>query len=79
MSEWCPLSSNTACWSRFAVEDVISAREELAMAGIELIGELVWAADVTGDPADQGWGWCFFRAPDGNVYVLQQDGGSRDD
>jgi hypothetical protein len=49
------------------------------MAGIELIGELVWAADVTGDPADHGWGWCFFRAPDGNVYVLQQDGVGRDD
>ena len=40
----------------FVVDGVISAREELAMAGIELIGELVWAADVTGDPADQGWG-----------------------
>lgn len=40
----------------FAVEDVISAREELAIAGIELIGGLVWAADVTGDPADQGSG-----------------------
>jgi catechol 2,3-dioxygenase-like lactoylglutathione lyase family enzyme len=61
----------------FAVEDVVGAREELAMAGIELIGELVWAADVTGSPADQGWGWCFFRAPDGNVYVLQQDGVDR--
>ncbi len=63
----------------FAVDDVVSAREELAMAGLELIGELVWATDVTGDPADQGWGWCFFRAPDGNVYVLQQDGVGRDD
>jgi len=61
----------------FAVEDVVSAREELAMAGIEIIGELVWAADVTGDPADHGWGWCFFRAPDNNVYVLQQDGAGR--
>jgi hypothetical protein len=61
----------------FAVEDVVSAREELAMAGIEIIGELLWAADVTGDPADQGWGWCFFRAPDNNVYVLQQDGVGR--
>ena len=63
----------------FAVDDVVSAREELATAGIELIGELVWATDVTGDPADHGWGWCFFRAPDGNVYVLQQDGVDRDD
>ncbi len=63
----------------FAVDDVIKAREELAMAGIELIGGLVWASVVTGDPADHDWGWCFFRAPDGNIYVLQQDGRSRDD
>ena len=63
----------------FAVQDVSSAREELAAAGIELIGELVSAADVTGDPADQDWSWCFFRGPDGNIYVLQQDGAGRSD
>ena len=63
----------------FAVDDVVSAREELAEAGIELIGEMVWATEITGDPSDQGWGWCFFRGPDGNVYVLQQDGVSSDD
>jgi catechol 2,3-dioxygenase-like lactoylglutathione lyase family enzyme len=62
----------------FAVENVVSAREELAGAGIELIGDMVWASDVTGDPADHGWGWCFFRGPDGNVYVLQQDGARSD-
>lgn len=58
----------------FAVDDVVSAREELARAGIELMGEIVWAADLADSPADDGWGWCFFRAPDGNIYVLQQDG-----
>lgn len=58
----------------FAVDDVVSARDELVAAGIELIGELVSGADITGDPADQDWSWCFFRAPDGNIYVLQQDG-----
>jgi catechol 2,3-dioxygenase-like lactoylglutathione lyase family enzyme len=63
----------------FAVHDVVGAREALATAGIELIGELVSAADVTGDPADEGWSWCFFRAPDGNVYALQQDGAGRSD
>jgi catechol 2,3-dioxygenase-like lactoylglutathione lyase family enzyme len=57
-----------------AVDDVAAAREELEVAGIELIGDLVWATDVTGNAADDGWGWCFFRGPDGNVYVLQQDG-----
>jgi catechol 2,3-dioxygenase-like lactoylglutathione lyase family enzyme len=57
-----------------AVDDVATAREELEVAGIELIGDLVWATDLTGNAADDGWGWCFFRGPDGNVYVLQQDG-----
>jgi catechol 2,3-dioxygenase-like lactoylglutathione lyase family enzyme len=57
-----------------AVDDVATAREELAAAGVELIGDLVWATDITGDAADDGWGWCFFRGPDGHVYVLQQDG-----
>jgi catechol 2,3-dioxygenase-like lactoylglutathione lyase family enzyme len=60
----------------FAVDDVAAARDELAAAGVELIGDVVWAADVTGEAADSGWGWCFFRAPDGNIYVLQQDGRS---
>ena len=60
-----------------AVDDVTAAREELAAAGIELIGDLVWATDLTGNAAEEGWGWCFFRAPDGNVYVLQQDGLTR--
>jgi catechol 2,3-dioxygenase-like lactoylglutathione lyase family enzyme len=58
----------------FAVDDVVSAREELSAADIELIGELVWATDVTGNAAEEGWGWFFFRAPDGNIYVIQQDG-----
>jgi catechol 2,3-dioxygenase-like lactoylglutathione lyase family enzyme len=57
-----------------AVDDVGKARQELAAAGIELLGDLVWASELTGDAADEGWGWCFFRGPDGNVYVLQQDG-----
>lgn len=57
-----------------AVEDIATAREELAAAGLELLGDLVWAADLTGNVADVGWGWCFFRASDGNVYALQQDG-----
>jgi len=38
-----------------------------------------FAADVLGladafeDPRLEGFGWLCFRAPDGNVYVLQQD------
>lgn len=57
----------------FAVDDIVGAREELASAGIELIGDLVWAADLFGSPAMEGFGWFFFRGPDGNVYAMQQD------
>ncbi len=58
----------------FAVDDIVGARDELAAADVELIGNIVWAKDLTGDADDHPWGWFFFRAPDGNVYVLQQDG-----
>jgi hypothetical protein len=44
----------------FMVDDIVSARAEVAAAGIELLGEIVWAGE--------GFGWFFLRAPDGNVY-----------
>jgi hypothetical protein len=56
----------------FFVEDLVSARAELAAAGVELIGELVWADELFDDPSLGSVGWCFFRAPDGNVYTLEQ-------
>ncbi len=57
----------------FLVEDILEAREELAAAGVELVGEVVWGHELTGNAADEGWGWFFFRAPDGTIYVIQQD------
>ena len=57
----------------FAVDDIVGAREELGAAGVELIGDLVWAADLFDNPSMEGFGWFFFRGPDGNVYVIQQD------
>lgn len=57
----------------FAVDDVVGARAELAAADVELIGELVWANELFDDPNMLGFGWFFFRGPDGNVYVIQQD------
>lgn len=57
----------------FAVDDIAGAREELAAAGVELIGDLVWAADLSANPDMDGFGWFFFRGPDGNIYVMQQD------
>ena len=59
----------------FAVDDIVGAREELAAAGVELIGDLVWAADLFANPDMEGFGWFFFRGPDGNIYVMQQDRG----
>ena len=35
--------------------------------------DVLWAADAFEDPRLEGFGWLFFRAPDGNLYVLQQD------
>jgi len=57
----------------FAVDDIAAAREELAAANVELIGGLVWANELFDDPKMEGFGWFFFRAPDDNVYVMQQD------
>lgn len=57
----------------FAVDDLDAARVELEAAGTELIGETIWAAEAFGDPSLEGYGWLFFRAPDGHVYVLQQE------
>jgi catechol 2,3-dioxygenase-like lactoylglutathione lyase family enzyme len=57
----------------FAVDDIAAAREELAAANVELLGGLVWAAELFDDPKLEGFGWFFFRAPDENVYVMQQD------
>ena len=57
----------------FAVDDIVGAREELAAAEVELIGDLVWADELFDDPSMEGYGWFFFRGPDRNVYVMQQD------
>jgi hypothetical protein len=57
----------------FAVDDIVGARDELAAARVEMIGELVWANELFDDPNMEGFGWFFFRGPDGNAYVIQQD------
>ena len=57
----------------FAVDDLLAARAELMAAGIEIVADVVWAADLFASSPDDGYGWLFFRAPDGNVYVLQQE------
>ena len=57
----------------FAVDDIVDAREELAAAGVELVGDIVWAADLFASPNMEGFGWFFVRGPDGNIYVMQED------
>ena len=46
----------------FEVDDVASARRELAAAGVE-VSEL---------RAASAWRWAYFRAPDGNLYEITQ-------
>ena len=69
-----PASFETGVLIAFAVDDIVGARAELAAANIELVGDIVWARDLTGGDRNNHWGWFFFRGPDGNVYVVQQDG-----
>jgi catechol 2,3-dioxygenase-like lactoylglutathione lyase family enzyme len=62
----------------FAVDDLRAARAELVAANTEIVADIVWAAAAFNDPRLAGWGWLFFRAPDGNVYALQQERGTSD-
>lgn len=54
------------------VDDLVAARAELVAAGIEVVTDITWAAELLGNPNLKGFGWLFFRAPDGNLYALQQ-------
>ena len=51
----------------FLVDDIERAREELAAAGVELLGEL--------QVMESGHAWQHFRARDGRVYELNYDPG----
>lgn len=48
----------------FIVDDVASAYAEVTAAGIESLGDVYWAGE--------GFGWFFLRAPDGNIYCIEQ-------
>jgi hypothetical protein len=41
-------------------------------AGLELVGEPVWAAEAFGDPTLDELAWFFLRAPDGRVFAIEQ-------
>lgn len=57
-----PVEVSEGIGAAFAVDDIAGAREEL-----------VWANGLFDDPNMEGFGWFFFRGPDGNVYVMHQD------
>jgi len=48
----------------FIVEDVVGAHAEIVAKNIEVLSEVIWAAD--------GFGWFFLRAPDENIYCIEQ-------
>ena len=56
----------------FFVEDLEEARRDCEAAGVEILGETVWAAEAFDKPEYAGVGWFFVRGPDANVYVFQQ-------
>lgn len=56
----------------FIVDDLEGALAEVRQAGLEIVGDLVWAAKAFDEPAFEGVGWFWVRAPDGRVYVIEQ-------
>ncbi len=48
----------------FIVADLAAAYAEVAAAGVELLSEPIWVGE--------GFGWFFLRAPDDNIYTIQQ-------
>jgi hypothetical protein len=57
----------------FAVDDLEVARAELVAGAIGIVADTVWAAEAFGDRRHEGFGWFFFRAPDGIIDAMQQD------
>lgn len=56
----------------FVVDDIREAMAEVQAAGLDLIGEPVWAAEAFDDSTLAGFAWFFVRAPDGHVYAIEQ-------
>jgi catechol 2,3-dioxygenase-like lactoylglutathione lyase family enzyme len=56
----------------FVVDDIRDALAEMQAAGLEIVGEPVWAADAFDEPGLGDFAWFFVRAPDGHVYAIEQ-------
>jgi hypothetical protein len=48
------------------------ALAEVQEAGLELAGDVIWAAEAFEEPQMEGVGWFWVRAPDGRVYMIEQ-------
>jgi catechol 2,3-dioxygenase-like lactoylglutathione lyase family enzyme len=55
----------------FVVDDLDQALAEVRAAGLEVIGELVRAAEAFDEPSYGSFGWFFVRAPDGRVFAIE--------
>jgi hypothetical protein len=67
--DWRP--RNQPLFVAFTVTDLDEAHREVMATGCE-IGDVIWADEAFGDPELSGFGWFFFKAPDGLTYVIQQ-------
>ncbi len=56
----------------FIVDDLEGALAEIKAAGLEIVGDVVWASEAFDEPAMAGVGWFWVRAPDGRVYAIEQ-------
>jgi len=56
----------------FVVDDIREAMTEVQAAGVEIVGEPVWAAEAFGDTTLGEFAWFFVRAPDGRVFAIEQ-------
>ena len=56
----------------FVVDDIRAAVTEVQVAGLEIVGEPVWAAEAFDDPTLGEFAWFFVRAPDGRVFAIEQ-------
>ena len=56
----------------FVVDDIREAIGRVEAAGLEMVGEPVWAAEAFGDPDLGDVAWFWVRAPDGRIYAIQQ-------
>jgi hypothetical protein len=56
----------------FVVDDIREAMAEVQAAGLDVVGDRLWAADAFGDPTLGDSAWFFVRTLDGRVFAIEQ-------